>query len=180
MRPPPRSDALRSKRTFGSSGLPENDGSSVCFQTAHADARFLDDVPDAGQGRPLCHAMGGHRRSPHRRAVIAADGRSSGHLAANLGASTARLGATLAVIHVMRAALFRAPSADVRAQLARLLGERAVAGDRIGAQPADCRALDAAGWTVIGALSAGHVRETDAARGCAVIAGLDAVHGAWL
>lgn len=125
--------------------------------------------------------MGGHRRrSPHRRAVVAADGRSSGHLAASLGASTARLGAALAVIHVMRAALFRAPSADVRAQLARLLGERAVAGDRIGAQPADRRALDAAGWTVIGALSAGHVRETDAARGCAVVAGVDAVHGAWL
>ena len=82
------------------------------------------------------------------------------------------------MIHVMRAALFRTPLADVRAQFANLLGERTVAGDRIGAQPADRRALDAAGRTVIFAVLADHVRETVAALGRAVVAGGDAVLGA--
>ena len=78
----------------------------------------------------------------------------------------------------MRAAFFRTPVADVRAQLANLLGEPTVAGDRIGAQPADRRALDAAGRTAIFAFLADHVRETVAALGRAVVAGGDAVFGA--
>jgi hypothetical protein len=104
--------------------------------------------------------------------------RSSGHLAARIGATTARFGAALTVIHVMLAALFRTPVAYVRAQLAYLLGERTVAGDRVGAQTADSRALDAAGRTVIFACLAAHVRETIAALGRAVVAGGDAVLGA--
>ena len=78
----------------------------------------------------------------------------------------------------MRAALFRTPIADVRAQLASLLGERTVAGDRIDAQAADRQALDAAGRTAIFAFLADHVRETVAALGRAVITGGDAVLGA--
>ena len=78
----------------------------------------------------------------------------------------------------MRVALFRTPVADVRAQLANLLGERTVAGDRIDAQPADRRALDAAGRTGIFAFLADHARETAAALGRAVVAGDDAVLGA--
>ena len=78
----------------------------------------------------------------------------------------------------MRLALFRAPVADVRAQLASLLGERTVADDRVNAQPADRSALDAAGRTVIFAFLTHHVRETVAALGRAVVAGVDAVFGA--
>ena len=77
----------------------------------------------------------------------------------------------------MRAALFRAPVADVRAQLANLLGERTVAGDRIDAQPADRRALDAAGRAVIVTLLTHHVRETAAALGGAEVTRVDAVFG---
>ena len=78
----------------------------------------------------------------------------------------------------MRVALFRAPVANVRAQLASLLDERTVAGDRIDAQPADRRALDAAGRTVIFTFLTDHLRETVAALGRAVVAGGDAVLGA--
>jgi len=81
----------------------------------------------------------------------------AGHLAASLGATTARLGAALTVIHVMRVALFRTPVADVRAQFAHLPGEWTVACDRIDAKPADCRALDAAGRTAIIAFLADHM-----------------------
>src|ERR1019366_3494288 len=77
----------------------------------------------------------------------------------------------------MRVALFRAPVADVRAQLASLLGERTVADDSIDAQPADRQALDAAGRTAIFAFLADHARETAAALGRAVVAGGDAVLG---
>lgn len=59
------------------------------------------------------------------------------------------LGAAFAVIHVMRAALLGAPVAEVRTKLAKLLGERTVAGDRIDARPADRRALDATGWAAM-------------------------------
>ncbi|MHB1590562.1 MAG: hypothetical protein ACYCTW_03385 [Sulfuricella sp.] len=52
----------------------------------------------------------------------------------------------------MRVALFRTPVADVRAQLAYLLGERTVAGNRIRAQPAHRRALDAGVDAVYGVL----------------------------
>jgi hypothetical protein len=103
--------------------------------------------------------------------------RSSCHLAASLCATTARCSTTFAVVHVMRVALFRTPVADVRAQLAKLLDEWAVAGDCIGAQAAHCRALDAAGRTGIFAVLADHMRETVAAFGRAVIAGVDAVRG---
>ena len=104
--------------------------------------------------------------------------RLAGHVAASRDATTARLGAALTVIHVMRIALFRTPVADVRAQFADLLGERTVAGDRIVAQAADCRALDAAGRAVIFAFLSDHVCETVAALGRAVVADGDAVLGA--
>ena len=78
----------------------------------------------------------------------------------------------------MRVALFRTPVANVRAQFASLLDERTVAGDRIDAQPADRRALDAAGRTVIFTFLTDHLRETVAALGRAVVAGGDAVLGA--
>ena len=103
--------------------------------------------------------------------------RSNGHLAASLGATTARFGAALTVIHVVCVALICTPVADVRAQYAGLLGERAVAGSCIGAQPTDRRALNATGWTRIRTLLAEHVRETVAALGRAVVTGLDAVLG---
>jgi hypothetical protein len=82
------------------------------------------------------------------------------------------------MIHIMLAALFRTPVADIRSQLANLLGERAVAGDRIGAQTANRRALGTAGRTVIFACLAAHVRETNAALGRAVVASGNAVLGA--
>ena len=78
----------------------------------------------------------------------------------------------------MLAALFRTPVADIRTQLANLLGKRTVAGDRVSAQTADCRALDAAGRTVIFTCLAAHMRETIAALCRAVVAGGDAVLGA--
>ena len=78
----------------------------------------------------------------------------------------------------MRVAFFRTPVADVRAQLANLLAERTVARHRIDAQPADRRALDAAGRAAIFAFLADHVRETVAALGRAVVARGDAVLGA--
>lgn len=81
------------------------------------------------------------------------------------------------MIHVMRVALFLTPVADVRAQLAYLLGEWTIARYRIGAQPADRRALDAAGRAIIVTLSANHVRETNAALGRAEVARLDTVFG---
>ena len=81
------------------------------------------------------------------------------------------------MIHVMRVALFRTPVADVRAQFANLLGERTVADDRIGAQPADRRAFDAAGRAGIFAFLADHVRETVAALSRAEVAGINAVFG---
>ena len=102
---------------------------------------------------------------------------STGHLAASLCATTARLGAALTVIHVMCVALFRAPVANIRAQLAGLLGEWTVAGDCIGTQPADRRALDTAGRTVIFTFLADHVRKTVAALGRAFVTGFDAVLG---
>lgn len=102
---------------------------------------------------------------------------SSCHLAASLGATTARLGTALAVIHVMCAALFRAPVANVRAQLADLLGERTMAGDRVCAQAANRRALDAAGRTFIFTCLAGHMRETVAAFGSTVVTGVDTGRG---
>ena len=103
--------------------------------------------------------------------------RSNGHLAASLGATTARFGAALTVIHVVRVALNCTPVADVRAKYAGLLGERAVAGSCISAQPTDRRAFNATGWTRIRTLRADHVSETVAALGCAVVTGLDAVLG---
>lgn len=101
--------------------------------------------------------------------------RLSGHLAASCGALTASLGTALAVIRVLRIALFRAPVANVRAQLANLLSEWAVAGDGIGAQATDRRALNAAGRTGIDAFLADHVRKTVTALGGAKVAGGDAV-----
>ena len=73
----------------------------------------------------------------------------------------------------MRVALFRTPAADVGAELADLLGKRAVAGDCIGTEPADRGALDAAGRTVIFTFLANHVRETAAALGRTVITRID-------
>ena len=75
----------------------------------------------------------------------------------------------------MRAALIGAAGADVGAQRADLLCERTVARDRICAQPAHCRAIDTAGRTLIDAFLADHVRETVAALGRAIVAGVDAI-----
>jgi len=75
----------------------------------------------------------------------------------------------------MCVALCRTPVADVRAQLANLLGERTVAGYRINAQSADHRALDAAGRTAVFAFLTHHVRKADTALYRAVVAGFDAV-----
>ena len=102
---------------------------------------------------------------------------SMGHLAASFGATAARLGAALAVIHILLAALFCTPVADVCAQFANLFGKRTVAGNRISAQAANCRAFDAAGRAGIFAFLADHVRETVAALCCTVVAGGDAVLG---
>ena len=104
--------------------------------------------------------------------------RLGGHLAASVRTTAARLGTALAMVHVVLGALFRAPVADVRAQLASLLGERTVAGHRIGTQPAYRGALDTARWTGILAFLADHVGETVAAFGRAVVAGGNAVLGA--
>ena len=102
----------------------------------------------------------------------------SGRLAASLCTTAARLGAAFTVIHIVRVALFRAPVTDVRAQLAGLLGERTIAGHRIGTQPADRRALDAASRAFIHAFLADHVGETVAAFGRAIVTGGNAVFGA--
>src|SRR5665647_2783872 len=104
--------------------------------------------------------------------------RLAGHHAGRLGAMPARRSAAPPALPVMRPALFRTPVADVRAQLASLLGERTVADDSIDAQPADRCALDAAGRTAIFAFLADHARETAATLGRAVVAGSDAVFGA--
>ena len=101
-----------------------------------------------------------------------------GHLAASFCTTAARLGTAFTVIHIMRAALFRAPVADVRAQLAGLLGERTIAGHCIGTQSADRRALDAASRAIIHAFLADHVGETVAAFGRAIVTGGNAVFGA--
>ena len=77
----------------------------------------------------------------------------------------------------MLVALFRTPVADVRAQLAYLLNERTIAGNRIGAQTADRRALDTAGRTVIFAFFTNHMRKAIAAFGRAEVASVDAILG---
>ena len=110
-------------------------------------------------------------RSPNLRLL-------GGHLAASFCTTAARLGTAFTVIHIVRAALFCAPVADVRAQLAGLLGERTIAGHRIGTQPADRRALDAASRAIIHAFLADHVGETVAAFGRAIVTGGNAVFGA--
>ncbi len=80
-------------------------------------------------------------------------------------------------IQGVRPAFLGATDAEVRAQLAELLGERTVTGDRVAAEPADRGALDTAGGTGVGAGLAGHVRETVATFGRAVITRGDAVLG---
>lgn len=102
---------------------------------------------------------------------------STGHLATSLGAPAASLCATLTVVHFMRTALCRAPIADVSTHRADLLREGTIAGDRVGAQPADFRALDATGRTGIFAFHACHVRETGSAFSRALVASGDAVLG---
>src|ERR1019366_9118925 len=101
--------------------------------------------------------------------------RSAGPLAARRRAAFAGLGAGLAMRHFVGAAFLRAPIADVRAQLAELLGERTVAGDRVAAEPADRGTLDTAGRTGGGARLAGHVRKAVATIGRALVARGDAV-----
>ena len=101
--------------------------------------------------------------------------RSISHLAACLGTTTARFSTTRAVFHILLAALFCTPVANVRAQLANLLSERTIAGDCIGAQTANRRALNATSWTSIFAFFTAHVCKTIAALGRAVIAGGDAI-----
>jgi hypothetical protein len=77
----------------------------------------------------------------------------------------------------MCATLFGAPVANVRAQLAKLLRKRAVAGDSICAQAADRCTFDAARGASIVAFLADHVRKTVAALRGAKVAGVDAVFG---
>ena len=103
--------------------------------------------------------------------------RSTGPFATSLGAATAGVGTALTGLHVTCFAFFCAPVADLGAQLTDLLGERAVASDRVCGQSADCCALNAAGRTVIGTALAHHVSETVATFGRTVIAGGDAVLG---
>lgn len=98
----------------------------------HSQARFFDDVPYAGK-RLLFHQVTNQHFCLYRNVFSAATCRSSGHLAAGLGTTTAPLGAALAVIHLMRAALPRTPASDVLTQFACLFDVRAVAGDHIGA-----------------------------------------------
>jgi hypothetical protein len=100
---------------------------------------------------------------------------SRGHFAARFGAATTGFGARLAVCHAIRVAFLRAPIANVCAQLAELLGEGTVASDRIAAQPADRRALDAARRAGALALLAGHMRKTMGALVGAIVACVDAV-----
>lgn len=99
---------------------------------------------------------------------------SSGHLAACCGAIGASLGAKLAVIHVVCATLLCAPVANVRAQLAKLFGKRAVARGRVSARAADRCAFNTTRRTGIDAFHANHVRKTIAARSGADVAAVDA------
>jgi hypothetical protein len=102
---------------------------------------------------------------------------SAGHLATRLGTAAAGRDAALAVRHVVGTAFLGTPVADVRAQLAELLGERTVASDCVAAEPADRRALDTACGTGIGAGLAGHMCEAVATFGRAVITRGDAILG---
>ena len=79
------------------------------------------------------------------------------------------------MIHVVRAAFFRTPIANVRAQLTQLFGERTVTGNSVGAKPADRRAFDTARGAGVGARFPDHMRKAVAACGRAVIAGGDAI-----
>jgi hypothetical protein len=100
--------------------------------------------------------------------------RLRGHRAASRRASTTGFGARLAMCHAVRVAFLPAPITDLRAQFAQLLGERAVARDRVAAEPTNRRALDAARRTGALALLAGHMRETVPAFGRALVACVDA------
>lgn len=97
------------------------------------------------------------------------------HRPACFRAAATCFGALLAMLHVVRGALFRAPFADLCAQGAQFLVEGAVPRHRIGAQAADRSAFDAASGTVVRAALADHVVEAIAAFGGAVVAGRDAV-----
>ena len=77
----------------------------------------------------------------------------------------------------MLATFFGTPIADVRAKFANLFGERIVAGNCVGAQPANRGTLDTAGRTGIRAFLSDHVVKTTAALGRAVVAGGDAIFG---
>ncbi len=101
-----------------------------------------------------------HRDAPSRR-----------HRAAGRFAHPARVRARLTVVHLVRSALLRAQLATVGAEGAESLSERAVTRHRVGAQATERRAVDAAGWTRVGALLPRHVGRALAARDGAVVAG---------
>ena len=92
------------------------------------------------------------------------------HRPACFRAAATCFGALLAMLHVVRGALFRAPFADLCAQGAQFLMEGAVPRHRIGAQAADRSAFDAASGTVVRAFLPDHVVEAIAAFGGAVVA----------
>src|SRR6266550_70219 len=93
----------------------------------------------------------------------------SSHISAGLGAPSTGLSACLALRHVMSAAFFGAPVADLGTQPAELLYKRTVPGDGVGAKPADRRAFHATGWTGVGACLAAHVGEAVPTLGRAVV-----------
>ena len=121
--------------------------------------------------------LGGEPAPTSSQSVPASLLRLTGHLAARLRTATAGLGAARAVRHVVGATFLGTPVAYVRAQLAELLRERTVASDRVAAESADRGTLDTARRTGVGASLAGHVRETVATFGRAVITRGDAVLG---
>jgi len=75
----------------------------------------------------------------------------------------------------MSGALLSAPVGNLCAERANFPRERTVASNRIGAKPADRRALDAAGGAIVGAFLTDHMAEAVAAFGRAVVASGDAL-----
>ena len=95
------------------------------------------------------------------------------HGSAFLRAAAARLGACVAVVVIVVAALLGAPVADLGAELTDLCSELVIARCGIGAERADRRARHAAVRTVVVAVFIDHLAETVLARGGARVAGVD-------
>ncbi len=93
------------------------------------------------------------------------------HRAAGCLADPARRRACLTVLHRVRTALLRAEFATVGAEGTELRGKRTVPRHGVGAEATECRAIDAAGRTCVGALLPRHLGKAVAARDRAVVAG---------